>query len=330
MKEGEPKFQEEKIEEPKRETGVSKKVGFKLEDEESLSTHLKDIFEQHSEKEVREGFLLKNVEREKTESERKIISAILEKMPNFIKKYGGDPVDIGLDHIHFLDNHKLDKEAREKLNLFKGGEEGGYNPGQQLIYVIDSKNNLQNAETITHEIIHFNSFQSVELTKKDESQYNFRRVGFEVRSKEDKEIFFVNINEAITEELVKRFDAEYFSSIPEIADEVKDREKVKKAAKGKGDDISSIISRELSDKGNVEYVIAYHAYPRERKQLDKIIRDIYNKFSDKFNTKEDVFKLFAKAAMDGKLLEISRLIEETYGKGYFRRIGEATKRKFNT
>ena len=326
MKEGEPKFEEEKIEESKRETGVSKKVGFNPEDEESFSDHIKDVFNNQSEKEIREGFLLKNIEREKTESEKKTIEAILEKMPDFIRKYGGTPVNISLEHIHMLDNKKLDKDSREKLGLFGGGEEGGYSASKQLIYAIDAKNNLQNAETITHEIIHFNSFQSIELTKKNEGETSFRRVGFEVRNKEDGEIFFTGINEAITEELVKRFDDEYFSSIPEIADDLNDREKLKKAAKGKADHVSS-ISREVSGEGKVEYVIAYYGYSKERKQLDKIIKDIYNKFPDKFNAKEDVFNLFAKATMDGKLLEVAKLIEKTYGEGYFRKIGEATKKK---
>ena len=81
-------------ERPKRETSVSRIIGFNEEQEKDLSAQLKDTFENQSQKEVFEGVLLKEYEREKTEEEKQIIIAILQQMPDFIEKYRGNPIDI--------------------------------------------------------------------------------------------------------------------------------------------------------------------------------------------------------------------------------------------
>ncbi len=307
-------------------------VGFDEEQEKELKTHLKDTFEAQSEKELG-GELLKNYEREKTEEEKRIIIDILAKMPDFVEKYDGTPVDITLEHIHILDGKKLDEETRKKLDMTKD-EGGGYTLSKQLIYITDSGNNLENAQKIVHETMHFNSFQSIELTKKGEKRFNIRRTGFEVHSRGKKEVFFNKMNEAIIEELTKRFDIQYFEDVPVISDEVKERNNIKKHAKGKGEDIARIkFSPDELDKNKTNFTAKYYAYTKNRGGLNQDIANIYEKNKNErdeygeliFNSAEDVFNIFAKAVMTGNLLEVARLSEKTYGKGLFRRGAERTK-----
>ena len=54
---------------------------------------------------------------------------------------------------------------------------------------------------------------------------------------------------------------------------------------------------------------------------------LYEENKDKFDSYEDLFKLFSAAMFKGDLLPIARLIEDTFGKGTFRKIGESSKSK---
>jgi len=130
-----------------------------------------------------------------------------------------------------------------------------------------------------------------------------RRGGITIASYDKKQqlypshIYFEGLNEAIIEELTIRFGQGNFELIPEL-------------------------QRELIDKNT-------YGYSEERKKLKEIIEKIYetNKDLEHFNSSEDVFYIFAKAVMSGKTLKIARLIEKTYGKGSFRKLGEETKNK---
>ena len=58
---------------------------------------------------------------------------------------------------------------------------------------------------------------------------------------------------------------------------------------------------------------------------DSIIKEIYMGNRENFESEDDIFNLFAKAVMSGELLPVARLIEKTYGKGSFRKLGQETK-----
>lgn len=320
MPEREPKF-EEKIEEPKRESGVSKYVGFNPKQEESISEHFREGFKNQED----ENIAFRKYEREKTEDEKRIIADILEKIPEFVKKYGGKPLNITLGHIHILDKGKIDEETKRKMEEPETG--AAYLATHELLFIFDTGNNLKNALHIVHELIHFNSFQSVELKKAEKPEYKLRRMGFEIHTKND-EVFFKDINEAVTVELEKRFDKQHFESINAISNDVETRNRIKGYANGKGDDIALAITKKL-ESGKWQTTIENYTYPKERKKLSKVIEEIYevNKEEERFNSSEDVFDIFAQAVMTGRLLKIADLCERTYGKGSFRALGEETKSK---
>lgn len=70
--------------------------------------------------------------------------------------------------------------------------------------------------------------------------------------------------------------------------------------------------------------LAGFVYPKERLQFDELIDKIYekNREDEDFKDREEVFNLFARATMSGRLLTLVRLIEKTFGKGAFRKLGE--------
>lgn len=63
---------------------------------------------------------------------------------------------------------------------------------------------------------------------------------------------------------------------------------------------------------------------RRKREFLKLVDDIYNKNKDKFNSPKDVLLLFVKAAFTGRITEIGKLVESSFGKGSFRELGEKT------
>ncbi len=137
------------------------------------------------------------------------------------------------------------------------------------------------------------------------------------------------MDEAIITELTMRFDWEYFSQFPELASEVKERQRVIDAESQRSGDNKSKLKKILAnleerhdENGNWTATLKGYSYDKERASLDKLIEDIYEKNKSEFSSSEDVFTMFAKSSMTGRLLPVARLVEKTYGKGSFRMLGE--------
>lgn len=219
--------------------------------------------------------------------------------------------------MHIIDETKIsDKKFLEEFS----DAAGVYSLTNQFIAIfyqktIQKKGLLYFAQAITHEILHFNSFSSLNKAKEKET---VRKMGLEITS--DKR-YFNKLYEALIEELSKRFEKLYFKDILILKKylEEKDNEndpdlayKVFQTVKLPDDSYKTTTAK-----------IPY-AYKKYRLRLDEIIEGIQKKFPDKFNLKEDVFKVFVKACFSGNSVEIARLIEGTYGKGSFRKIAEET------
>jgi hypothetical protein len=51
------------------------------------------------------------------------------------------------------------------------------------------------------------------------------------------------------------------------------------------------------------------------------VKETYERNPGHFTSTEEVFKVFAEAVLSGRLLELARLIDQTFGKGAFRKLG---------
>lgn len=77
---------------------------------------------------------------------------------------------------------------------------------------------------------------------------------------------------------------------------------------------------------NGKTVLDYHSrgYRKARLNLEAYIHELYEKNREAFASEDGVFALFVRSAWSGSLLPVARLIEETNGKGSFRKLAEQT------
>jgi hypothetical protein len=138
---------------------------------------------------------------------------------------------------------------------------------------------------IVHEVIHRNSFNSITQYRNLDSSgshYAIRRSGIMsvVGGRENDHVdAYVWLNEAVTDELTARYMNRYLG---------------------------------------VDWKSMDNTYGQFRKTLIKIIDLIYERFPEKYTSTEEVFKLFSRAALNGRLLPVARAIEKALGRKAFR------------
>lgn len=266
-------------------------------------------------------------EREATVDEESIILEILPRLTEFVKEYGAEKAaNVFLNQIHFIDSSNPDIHALD--SHWEPGVQGRFNiVGGQVEILADPNNILKTAHTLVHELIHANAFRSITVFPSEEDDSDpssdnrsvaVRRGGLSVRQRGTEtnppgEYFFDTIDEAVTEELARRFCERYFEKIPLL------KEKFQKKTRFTNPLLN--LMEEVKESNPT-----YH-YLAERIDLSILINILYQKNRDKFDSHEEVFKLFSTAAFTGRLLPVARLIEKTLGKDMFKKIGEATKER---
>lgn len=293
----------------------------------------------------REGLLPR--EHEKSPAAKELIDFLAKAVPEFAKGYGAQPIKIEEGNILLIPSDIFDLAGGRSGHHKEGVTEAEYDSLFQEIRIRydGPKDYWLMAKTIAHEILHFQSFQSVEVKYDIYDTRHYRRSGLMARSRP--QWYFCALNEAIIEELTQRFfekvgrektgpaDLQKYLKYRELA--VADFEKLsateleatKKAAPEK--------FKEFISKHTVHYLefmatgtepqkpamkLVGLVYPHARSRLSKIIDKVYEKNQADFKNKEAVFNLFARGAMSGRLLPLARLIEKTFGKGAFRELGE--------
>ena len=297
----------------KHQSAIRRVVGLPEIEENELLEKARDIFE----KQKKLPF-----ERKKTERESQIIGDVLSKLPEFLDEYGVKAIKLTPDHIHMVDEGSITSEQKNTYGI--PDEIGGlYIEELQGVVVFSSEDDLKFAERIIHEAIHANSFSSF---MHDKNGYHLRRIGIAMLNSKKSKRYFHSINEALTEELTKRFDKEYSDKMDSLSSVAKKRKEFIASMKSKypetdWDDMRTANAKQEVDGSYVTTLGAYE-YSNERKEFLKLVDDIYNKNRDKFSSPEDIFALFVKAAFTGRVIEISKLVESSFGKGSFRKLGE--------
>jgi hypothetical protein len=258
-------------------------------------------------------------ERDKTPEEKELIEIIINKLKEFLTEYGVLLLDLKEDHVHMIDKSKMSLETLEYVEKhFKDSNKVAYfhKKPQQEVIILDwqIKSPLELANTLVHEFIHFLSFNSVKVKDENTDDFIEHRTGLTVESsKGEKAVYFKEINEAITEELTERF----MSNLKEIYFLAQEYEQVIEAREKLSNPyISSVFSKE----NKAEYISSYE---KPRKNLNALIKQIYERRKDEFVSEEEVFKVFVKAAMTGEVKELAFLIETTLGSGMFKKIAQS-------
>ncbi len=225
------------------------------------------------------------------------IESVLASLPGFLEKYGiENNVSLTNDRIHYIDRSKLSEEDRMKFS-----HPAYFDRVRNRIYVFsdDVETLAKFLIAITHEVFHAISFESYSIRSlgKDIGATD-RRFGLEMKVESNQgkiEDYFRTLNEAVTDRLAEQF------------------------IKNLADNTNSRIG--ISNPDN----FVSPTYTQEKEDLDHLVNDLYEKNKDLYESREEVFALFARSTMGGAVLPLARLIEKTYGKGWFRKIGEMTK-----
>lgn len=265
--------------------------------------------------------ILESLEYEKKPYEKKAIKQANEVTNTLISEFGLRPFDVPERNIHIVPDkvYKLiEGDGDSVATTFQDRQLIVMN-AERLIHPIDR------TSTSLHEIIHLKNFLAIEAHEDLHKPY---RSGLKIsttRKKAERTGFFTafsGLNEAVVSEIEKSYLPQVVRQNKFLADEYQwetseEAQKLKgKIASEKGISADEImwVSKDGKD---------YNQFPyyEQRKVLYYIVKQIYEDNRGKFNSVDDVMKLFFRSHFDGKLLRVARLIEKSFGKGAFRMVG---------
>lgn len=271
---------------------------------------------------------LEGKEREKTPDELQLIDLANKITNDLRKKYGLEDFDIPRSNIHVV----------KKSEWFEKKGTAYYESSLQSVILCEQSTKIEFAEKVFHEMLHFKSYAAMQLTRSDKPEITEYRIGLIVRTRDGKKRYFSSLNEAVTEEIVKRYTIEHIKELsndPFLAEEIKQtRETINKypdIKKNSGeplfdDDIFyANVVEVLEAERSVVVAAKGFSYREERLALNSLINKLFNKNKENFKDQDEVFEIFEKGMITGNILPIGRLIDGTFGKGTFRKIGESDK-----
>lgn len=236
------------------------------------------------------------------------------------ERYGLKGFSVPVENIHIFENN---------LNL-AGLEVGGtFIPEHQMVFVREGNSRLSLMQYLCHELIHFKSYGAMQVPVGKEGIVDYHyRAGLGLRSRDAERVYFGAIDEALTEELAKRLVEDLKKTDnPLFIEEINETKRfLRYTASGVGneevDSTEDVISAYRVSDGADQTLVIRYVYKEQRKVLSALIDKIYKKNKSSFNNKEEVFNVFAKSKFEGGMLRVGKLIDDTFGKGTFRRLGE--------
>jgi hypothetical protein len=264
-------------------------------------------------------------EREKTPEEQRIISLANEITNQVRAKYGLGDFNVPPKNIHIVREEAWPNEGMAV-----------YNSMLQAVAVCERREKIEFMYGVIHEMIHFKSYNALQMTSEEDSKLAEYRLGLTVETRDGKIMYFKNLNEAVTEEITKRLAGELvkmFSKDPLFAEEINRTrdiisrypDAIDKDGKPLFDDDVFYAEVRGVDGNKTNIRTTAFTYKHERKILNVLIDKIFEKDAKKFKDREEVFEVFACGMMTGNILPIGRLIDGSFGVGTLRRIGELDK-----
>ncbi len=254
-------------------------------------------------------------ELKKTSEQRKVLDFVVNETNIFLEKFTKSDARASIDLIKLVDAEFFTK------NFAGMSASGVCLPANQCIAILvnEKTTKTEMAEIAFHEFMHLFGFGKIGInggTANGYADISFERFGLAIVSKDQKTMFFNQINEAITTELTNRFH-EHIRKSPLFKDDIW----ILKNTYEANENFPPILVI-LEDENGKSENSARVSYVEEYARTMATIETIYKKNQEQFSSKEEVLEVFLEAYFSGKLLPIARLIEKTYGKGGFRMIGE--------
>jgi hypothetical protein len=262
-------------------------------------------------------------EREKTPEEVEVINLANQCTNEVRRKYGLEKFDIPAQNVHII--------KKEKWPDSDNDSDAVYVSMLQAIGIKEHSSKFVLMKRAIHEMLHFKSYNAMQVVDGGDGYVDEYRVGLSVHSRDGSRMYFRNLDEAVTEEMTKLLMKEFIEHPLFVAETKQSRDLVQK---GKGRDMRSIKNErlfnentyhaEIEDMGNNKISVNTENFTKvhERHILEKLIGKIFEKNKDNFRNKQEIFEMFATSMMTGNIISIGKLIDKTFTKGTFRRIGE--------
>ncbi len=254
--------------------------------------HERELEERLSRAHVETGAIFEDgFEQIKTQRDLEIVHEVENCVKDLFLQYGREAFDVSDDNIHIF----REGGTRE---FTKGRSAGGAHATKYGSVLVDrKKSDLEFACILAHELFHLFSYSAVQVTGHNEFQkkkLTDYRSGVSIHDRMGQKKYFEALDEALTETFTELVYERYLKH--------------------------SDLFRLENEAG----VVPKFARAKEREKFQQMIEMLYERRKDRFSSREEIRDLFLKAKLNGQLLEISRLIEETFGPGSFRKIAETT------
>jgi hypothetical protein len=269
---------------------------------------------------------LEGKEREKTPEELEIIDLVNQATNEVLYEYGGEVSDIPAENIHIILEEMWPDSKKSTFYSSLNQAVAFKEPSVRIVFLTQ----------LFHEILHFKSYKALQaITPEEGSSYvEVYRGGLEVISRDDNYRYFEVFNEALTEELTKRFVTKLFDHPLFAEDRLQTTNIANKYPKAVTKEktplfneetyyaevVNEYLNTESKKVANIE--VSSFGYESEREILSILVNKLYEKNLDSFKCEEEVFRLFAEGMFSGNLLTTGKLIEKTFGDGTFRKLGE--------
>lgn len=273
---------------------------------------------------------LENSERLKTVEELALIDFACEEINRMREEVGVVPYSLPKENVRIVSGDFSTDRGHLKDNI------AGYvDKLLQKMFISEERaqfgqSRLKFGLTVVHEAFHLNGHVAVEVLQIEESKacLSIFREGVVIDPPEKKfergglvRYYFGGLEEALASTFEKK-SLTRMINLPQFEEE--------KIWLMSGD--AQMIVERLSRKWNFPKdevgvvskdgrVTLFSSY-EQRQVLDYICNQIAIVFSDEYQSPDDVLKEFYKAQITGEILQIARLVENTFGKGSFRMLGE--------
>jgi hypothetical protein len=285
------------------------------------------------------------------EHDKAIIDSISSGVSEMVKLNGGEMPD--------YDNKNLFIVKNGSVKQFTGGDvDGGvFDSKSHAIMVDRNESDIVFANSLAHELFHLAGYKSLKVVGSEKKKVDLYRNGITMIDTEKGKTFFSHLEEAIIAEANYRFHKKNILTNPIFKGEIENTEFIKGwlkrlfVARGMKkehqkqaldellfvsedeDLLKELRSNKRSEKQKIDYLGTYmqangnsdifgiRERDDERIYLQKIVERISQQTG---KSKNEIMEKFLEANFSGKLLELSRLVEDVFGKGSFRDIAEKT------
>jgi hypothetical protein len=294
---------------------------------------------------------------EKTEEDIEIINTVESFVDQIVSEYGGDEKKLPIDKVHIVRDDSIFEifkgGVKNGVHLVLADMIAVEKRDSKITFACNLAHEMFHLKSFTS--------LRVEEDAKDVRPYRsglsmYDRKDLTEKPGEEK-VYFDKLEEAIVARCTEMFisknaENEIFKEELEAVEKIKELTAGYYLRKGVSEENIDLFKKELrsipnpvqflkkvlSYSDSMEIVQAYAAGAlagkhsavgvdmaerhKERELLDGLLEKILNSSGGKFKNKEEVFNEFAKANFSGNYLPLARIIEDSLGKGSFRKIAD--------